>query len=107
MSGATTGDGTPPSHDEPDAVGRGWIERVGASREQALFMLAGTSLGVGDLLGGSLPEWYDLRETTNLDALGDPVGGMQSVEMATSDGRTLRAGWPLSFCDHVVEAAST
>ena len=33
MSGATTGDGTPPSHDEPDAVGRGWIERVGASRD--------------------------------------------------------------------------
>jgi hypothetical protein len=85
-------------------VGRGWIERSGAGREQALFMLAGTSLGVGDLLGGSLPQWYDLRDTTNLDALGDPVAGMQSIEMETADGRTLRAGWPLAFCDHVVDA---
>ena len=103
MSGAAEGDGVSPSQVEPDAVGRGWIERSGSSREQALFMLAGTSLGVGDLLGGTLPEWFDLRQTANLDALGDPVGGMQSVEMSITDGRVVRAGWPVAFCDHVVE----
>ncbi len=104
MSGAGQGDGAAPSQVEPDAVGRGWVERTGASREQALFMLAGSSLGVGDLLGGTLPEWFDLRQTANLDAVGDPVGGMQPVEMSMTDGRVVKAGWPEAFCDHVVTA---
>lgn len=104
MSAAGQGDDAGSSQVEPDAVGRGWVERSGASREQALFMLAGSSLGVGDLLGGTLPEWFDLRQTANLDAVGDPVGGMQPVEMSMTDGRIVRAGWPEAFCDHVVTA---
>lgn len=104
MSGSDQGDGATPSQVEPDAVGRGWIEQVGATREQVLFMLAGPSLGIGDLLGGSLPEWFDLSDTTNLDAVGDPVGGMQPVEMTFSSGRVLRAGWPVAFCDRVVDS---
>lgn len=104
MSGSDQVDSVAPSPVEPDAVGRGWIEQVDATREQVLFMLAGSSLGVGDILGGSLPEWFDLGDTTNLDAVGDPVGGMQPVEMTFVGGRLLRAGWPVAFCDRVVDS---
>lgn len=102
MSAATSGDGTS-AQVEPDAFGRGWIEQVGATREQVLFVLSSTSLGVKDLLGDSAPDWYDLQEVRNLDALGEPVDGMQTVEMEHG-GRSIRAGWPVGFCDSVVGA---
>ena len=104
MSGSTQGDGADPSGVKPDAVGRGWIDRGGPTPEPALFFLSGTSLGIGNLVEGSLPAWIELREATNLDALGDPENGLQAVEMATSGGQVVRAGWPLNFCDHVVSA---
>ena len=102
MSGSTQGDGADPSGVKPDAVGRGWIDRGGPTPEPALFFLSGTSLGIGNLVEGSLPAWIELREATNLDALGDPENGLQAVEMAISGGQVVRAGWPLNFCDHVV-----
>jgi len=104
VSGSTQGDGADPSSVKPDAVGRGWIDRGGPTPEPALFFLSGTSLGIGNLVEGSLPVWIELRETTNLDALGDPENGVQAVEMAISGGQVVRAGWPLNFCDHVVSA---
>lgn len=104
MSGSTQGDGADPSGVKPDAVGRGWIDRGGPTPEPALFFLSGTSLGIGNLVEGSLPAWIELREATNLDALGDPENGLQAVEMAISGGQVVRAGWPLNFCDHVVSA---
>ncbi len=107
MSGSTQGDGADPSGVKPDAVGRGWIDRGGAPPEPALFFLSGTSLGIGNLVEGSSPVWIELRETTSLDALGDPDRGLQAVEMALTDGRVVRAGWPLTFCDHVVSALQT
>ena len=102
MSGSTQGDGADPSGVKPDAVGRGWIDRGGPTPEPALFFLSGTSLGIGNLVEGSLPAWIELREATNPDALGDPENGLQAVEMAISGGQVVRAGWPLNFCDHVV-----
>lgn len=101
MSAAATGDGTPAQVDV-DAHGRGWIEQAGADREPVLFALSGPSLVVGRLSDGT-SDWYDLRQVTNVDALGDPVAGVQAIELEEGD-RRLRAGWPVDFCDSVIAA---
>ena len=94
--------------EEPDAVCRGWWAEPGAERQGALFMLAGTAMGVSvtDLQTGDLarPEWVDLATVVHLDALGDPEGGVQTVELGLSTGAVRTAGWTGAFCDAVVDA---
>lgn len=103
MSG-TTGEGVAPSSRDEVATGRGWVQRPGRPVEPALFFLAGSSLGVTDIDGGRQPDWYDLLMTTNLDAIGDPEGDVQPIEMSMADGRILTAGWPEEFCATVVDS---
>ena len=92
---------------EPDAAARGWVRSQDGAREDALFVLAGRTLGVspGEQAGGT--RWLDLDELVNLDALGDPEGWrtgeeVQAVEVRMADGTELVAGWPQAFCDEVV-----
>ena len=84
--------------EEPDAVCRGWWAEPGAERQGALFMLAGTAMGVSvtDSFTGDLarPEWVDLATVVHLDALGDPEGGVQTVELGLSSSPVRRP--PLS-----------
>lgn len=94
--------------EEPDAVCRGWWAEPDGEREGALFMLAGTAMGVSvtDTLTGDLarPEWVDLATVVHLDALGEPDGGIQTVELGLSTGTVRTAGWTGPFCDAVVDA---
>ena len=94
--------------EEPDAVCRGWWAEPAGERESALFMLAGTAMGVSvtDAATGDLarPEWVDLATVVHLDALGDPEGGIQTVELGLSTGVVRTAGWTESFCGAVVDA---
>src|SRR5690606_7640631 len=57
---------------EPDAAARGWVRSEDGRRDDALFVLAGRTLGVspGEQPGGT--RWLDLDDVVNLDALGDP-----------------------------------
>lgn len=104
MTSETVGDGSP-AQENLGAVGRGWFEQPGGVREPALFMLSGPSLGVSGQAGATPPQWYDLGDVTGLDAVGDPVEGLQTVEVAMGgSGRGLRAGWTEEFCASVVEA---
>jgi len=61
--------------EEPDAVCRGWWSEAAGERHGALFMLAGTAMGVSvtDPASGDLapPEWVDLATVA---ALGVAVG---------------------------------
>ena len=93
---------------EPDAAARGWVRSEDGRRDDALFVLAGRTLGVspGEQPGGT--RWLDLDDLVNLDALGDPEPWqhgeeLQAVEVRMADGSTVTAGWPLGFCDDVVE----
>lgn len=91
----------------PDAVARGWVSASGAPRGEALFVLAGRTLGISRGEPTGAPLWLDLDQLVNLDALGDPVAGpagepVQEVEIVMEDGSVIGAGWPLSFCDDVV-----
>lgn len=102
FEGTSTGEGP-----EPDAHARGWIATDGQDRGEALFVLAGPTLGVGRDEQSGPPMWLDLRRLVNLDALGDPAPGprgevLQEVEIRMEDGEVLRAGWTLPFCDRVV-----
>ena len=107
MSTVEHGAMTAPS-EEPDAVCRGWWAEPAGERQGALFMLAGTAMGVSvmDVATGDLarPEWVDLATVVHLDALGDPEGGVQTVELGLSTGLVRTAGWTGSFCDAVVDA---
>lgn len=104
MSGAMGEGVLPSSPDDVDAVGRGWVRRGDGPVEPAMFFLAGSSLGVTDIDGGRLPDWYELPLVVNLDAIGDSASGVQPIELAMSDGRVLVAGWPEPFCGSVVDA---
>ena len=94
--------------EEPDAVCRGWWAEPDSERRGALFMLAGTAMGVSvtDSATGDLarPEWVDLATVVHLDALGDPEGGVQTVELGLSTGTVRTAGWTEPFCNAVVGA---
>ena len=92
---------------EPDAAARGWVRSQDGARQDALFVLAGRTLGVspGEQAGGT--RWLDLDELVNLDALGDPQrwhtgDEVQAVEVRMADGTELVAGWPIAFCEEVV-----
>lgn len=100
---ADFGGGVPSAEDKPDAVGRGWVEQPNGSRETALFVLSGNSLGIDRTDVAVAPEWHDLRAVKGLDALGEPVDGAVEIEMVTEAGRAVHARWPASFCDRVVE----
>lgn len=104
VTGDTVGVDASKSPDESDAAARGWVEGRDGSRDPALFVLAGTGLGVSDLRTGTLPEWFDLRDVASLDAVGDPTDGLQPVEFVLADGRTVRAGWTEDFSSRVVDA---
>ncbi len=91
------------SEPEPDAVARGWVVPPGGSRVEALFVLAGTSLGIGRVERAASPVWLNLDDLVNLDAIGDPVDGLTEVEITMEDRRVIGAGWPAQFCDAVVE----
>jgi len=94
--------------EEPDAVCRGWWAEPDSERQGALFMLAGTAMGVSvtDSATGDLarPEWVDLATVVHLDALGEPEGGVQTVELGMSTGIVRTAGWTEPFCNAVVGA---
>ncbi len=104
MTGESVGGASQPAQQEPDAYARGWIEPAVGTRDTALFVLAGSSLGVTDLQVDGPQGWYDLRAATDLDAVGEPVEGIQEVDLAMADGRRVRAGWTEDFCSSVVQA---
>lgn len=87
---------------EPDAVARGWVVPPGASRVDAIFVLTGTSLGIGRAERATTPVWLDLGDLVNLDAIGDPVDGLTEVEITMADQRVIGAGWTDEFIDAVV-----
>ena len=66
----TTGSDENPD-DEPDAVARGWVRMGDEAQRNVLFVLAGSSLGVGSIGNSDPPTWIDLSSVTNLDAIGD------------------------------------
>ena len=94
------------SEPEPDAVARGWVVPPGGSSVEALFVLAGTSLGIGRTERAASPVWLNLDDLVNLDAIGDPVDGLTEVEITMEDRRVIGAGWPAHFCDAVVDSCS-
>ncbi len=87
---------------EPDAVGRGWVIPPGGSKVDAIFVLSGAHLGIGRTERVASPVWLHLREVTNLDALGDPVDGLQGVEISMEDHSVITAGWTEPFIDSVL-----
>jgi hypothetical protein len=102
-AGADPGHGAVPGEPEPDAVAKGWVVPPGGSRVDAIFVLAGTSLGIGRVERANAPVWLDLDDLVNLDALGDPVDGLTEVEILMDDHRVIGAGWPEHFCAAVVD----
>ena len=92
-----------PGEPEPDAVAKGWVVPPGGSRVEAIFVLAGTSLGIGRVERATSPVWLNLDDLVNLDAVGDPVDGLTEVEILMDDHRIIGAGWPDHFCDAVVQ----
>jgi hypothetical protein len=70
---------------------------------EAIFVLAGTSLGIGRVERTTSPVWLNLDDLVNLDAVGDPVDGLTEVEITMDDQRVIGAGWPEQFCDAVVQ----
>lgn len=103
MPAATDGGATVPG-DEPDAYSSGWVRPQGRDAEDAIFVLAGSSLGIGRTASTDPPVWIDLDRIHNLDAIGDVVDGSLEVEITLDDGRTIGARWSEAFCDRVVEA---
>lgn len=87
-----------------EAVGNGWVALPGADRDDAVFMISGSRLGIGPAGDDSVPVWFDLANIKNLDAIGDPVDGVIEVEIRSLDGSSINAGWPQDFCDVVVRA---
>ena len=104
---AHDGDEASGSEVEPDAVGRGWVTPPGGARVEALFVLAGTSLGIGRTERVVAPVWLALSDLVNLDAIGDITDGLLEVEISMADGTVIGAGWPEPFCDAVVEVLRT
>lgn len=98
--------GTLGSEPEPSASVRGWVSGDGRPRCDALFVLAGSVLGVSHEDQDRPPLWLALGLLRRLDAIGDPAtgehGAVQEVELQMEDGTVLRAGWTLAFCDEVV-----
>ncbi len=92
-----------PDEPEPDAVARGWVVPPGGSRVDAIFVLAGTSLGIGRVERATSPVWLNLDDLVNLDAIGEPVDGLNEVEILMEDQRVIGAGWPDDFCAAVVD----
>jgi hypothetical protein len=90
--------------EEPDAFSPGWVQPMGRGREDAIFVLAGSSLGIGRTATTDAPVWIDLNRIRNVDALGDPADDTIEVELTLDDGRTIAARWTESFCDRVVSA---
>jgi hypothetical protein len=103
VTGASTGLDTR-SGDEPEAAARGWVERHGRPRSEALFVLAGGVLGITSLDGAEAPWWVDLVSVTAADAIGDVVDGVEQVEFFLEDGTTFRAAWDDAFTAPVVAA---
>lgn len=87
-----------------EAVGNGWVVLPGSVRDDAVFMISGSRLGIGPAGADSVPVWFDLTNIKNLDAIGDPIDGVVEVELRTLDGDLIGAGWPQDFCDVVVRA---
>jgi hypothetical protein len=102
-AGEAPGESYLPGEPEPDAVAKGWVVPPGGTRVDAIFVLAGTSLGIGRVERATTPVWLNLDDLVNLDALGDPVDGLTAVEILMEDQRVIGAGWPDHFCDAVVE----
>ncbi len=92
---------------EPDAIARGWVVPPGGTRVDAIFVLAGTALGIGRVERVTPPVWLNLDDLVNLDAIGDPVDGLLQVEIVMEDQRAIGAGWTEDFCASVVEALRT
>ena len=87
---------------KPDALTQGWVRPPGGDRTEALFVLAGSSMGIGRTERVTSPVWLDLDQLVNLDAVGDPVDGLNEVEITMEDGSVIGAGWSDQFCDAVV-----
>ena len=87
---------------KPDALSQGWVRPPGGERTQALFVLAGSSMGIGRTERVTSPVWLDLNQLVHLDAIGDPVDGSVEVEITMEDDSVIGACWSEEFCDAVV-----
>ena len=87
---------------KPDALTQGWVRPPGGERTEALFVLAGSSMGIGRTERVTSPVWLDLNQLVHLDAIGDPVDGLVEVEITMDDDSVIGAGWSEEFCDAVV-----
>jgi len=101
---AQDGDGADAQEVQPDAVGQGWVTPPGGERVDALFVLAGSSLGIGRTERIAAPVWLSLSDVVNLDAIGDPVDALTEVEIGMADGTVIGAGWSGDFCEAVIDA---
>ncbi len=103
VTGAVFGSAGATGEPEPDAVASGWVVPPGGSKVDAIFVLAGTLLGIGRVDRPASPVWLNLDDLVNLDAVGDPVDGLTAVEILMEDQRVIGAGWPDDFIDSIVE----
>ncbi len=87
---------------KPDALTQGWVRPPGGERTEALFVLAGSSMGIGRTERVTSPVWLDLNHLVHLDAIGDPVDGLSEIEITMDDGSVIGAGWSDQFCEAVV-----
>ncbi len=87
---------------KPDALTQGWVRPPGGERTEALFVLAGSSMGIGRTERVTSPVWLDLNQLVHLDAIGDPVDGLVEIEITMDDDSVIGAGWSEEFCDAVV-----
>ena len=87
---------------KPDALTQGWVRPPGGERTDALFVLAGSSMGIGRTERVTSPVWLDLNHLVHLDAIGDPVDGLVEIEITMDDDSVIGAGWSEEFCEAVV-----
>lgn len=90
--------------DSRETVGRGWVILPGREREDAVFMVSPSRLGVGPSGADGDQVWVELAAIVNLDAIGEPTEGLTRVEVLTADGPVMTAGWGDEFCAAVVDA---
>ena len=103
MASAQGGEELNAQEAQPDAMGQGWVTPPGGERVDALFVLAGTSLGIGRTERIAAPVWLALSDLVSLDAIGEPADGLTEVEIGMADGTVIGAGWTDEFCSAVVE----
>ena len=88
---------------------QGWLQLASNGQVAAQFKVDQHAISIypsatGEALPEGCPQQIPLIDVVGVDAIGEPIEAIETVEIELADNTTMLFGWSLDFCKEVITA---